>query len=210
MLNSVSTLLGEPQLSDGGVYDNLGMEPIKSHNVVFISDGGAPFKVFTKGTAFRLWMRYFGIASNQVGALRKRWLFADFNTEIIKNGVVGPLKQGAYWGVANASTIAKEPDMPGYDESLAEDIISQIRTDLDGFTNAEIAVLENHGYLLANRVIKKYLSQFYPESAPPPAIPHPELMDHVTIRCKLRKSGSRFSPKRIWNKIIGRDDWPGL
>ena len=198
-------LLPKIRLSDGGVYDNLGMEPIKTHNVVFVSDGGAPFKVFTKGTAFRLWMRYFGITSNQIGALRKRWLFADFNTEIVKNGVVGPLRQGAYWGIASASTFDEKPDLPGYNESLADKVISQIRTDLDGFTNGEIAVLENHGYLLANRVIKKYLSQFYPESAPPPAIPHPEWMDDAKVRRELYDCKSRFSPRRILNKLIGRD-----
>lgn len=199
-------LLPKIRLSDGGVYDNLGLEPTKKHNVIFVSDGGAPFKIFEEGTAFRLWMRYFGIASNQVGALRKRWLFADFNTKVVTDDGVGPLKQGGYWGVLNASTDHDNPALPGYDESLAEDIISQIRTDLDGFTEGEIAVLENHGYLLANRIIRKYLPQFYPDPAPALDVPHPEWMDYVQIRCMLRDSHSRFSWRRIWNKITGRNN----
>jgi len=33
-------------LSDGGVYDNLGLEPVwKSHELVLCSDGGKPFSL---------------------------------------------------------------------------------------------------------------------------------------------------------------------
>src|SRR5262249_52158034 len=33
-------------LSDGGVYDNLGLEPVwKSHELVLVSDGGKPFDI---------------------------------------------------------------------------------------------------------------------------------------------------------------------
>ena len=62
-------------VTDGGVYDNTGMEPVwNSNKVVLVSDAGTPFD-FAVPTWFgsRL-MRYVDIGRNQVGALRRRAL----------------------------------------------------------------------------------------------------------------------------------------
>jgi len=60
-------------LTDGGVYDNTGMEPVwNSNKVVLVSDAGSrfDFKV-PKWFGSRI-MRYVDIGRNQVGALRRR------------------------------------------------------------------------------------------------------------------------------------------
>ena len=62
-------------VTDGGVYDNTGMEPVwNSNKVVLVSDAGTPFD-FAVPTWFgsRL-MRYVDIGRNQVGALRRRMI----------------------------------------------------------------------------------------------------------------------------------------
>jgi NTE family protein len=60
-------------LTDGGVYDNTGMEPVwNSNKVVLISDAGTPFDLkVPKWFGSRI-MRYVDIGRNQVGALRRR------------------------------------------------------------------------------------------------------------------------------------------
>lgn len=60
-------------LTDGGVYDNTGMEPVwNSNKVVLISDAGTPFDFkVPKWFGSRI-MRYVDIGRNQVGALRRR------------------------------------------------------------------------------------------------------------------------------------------
>ena len=50
------------------------------------------------------------------------------------------------------------PGYPGYATELVEEVISEVRTDLDEFSDAEICVLQNQGYLVANAAISKHLS----------------------------------------------------
>ncbi len=60
-------------VTDGGVYDNTGMEPIwNSNKVVLVSDAGTPFDFkVPKWFGSRI-MRYVDIGRNQIGALRRR------------------------------------------------------------------------------------------------------------------------------------------
>src|SRR4029077_19510546 len=82
--------------------------------------------------------RYAAIAQNQGHAVRVRWLIDSFQSNQFG---------GAYWGVASAPS-SYDATYPGYSKALATDVISRIRTDLDAFSVAEAAVLENHGYWL--------------------------------------------------------------
>lgn len=176
------TLAGRIRLTDGGVYDNLGLEPVwKDHLVVMVSDGGGIFKAAPdRGLLWRL-ERYLAIASNQERALRKRWLISNFVTAQMK---------GTYWGIGSSSN-HYGAQAPGYSERLAQDVIAEIRTDLDAFSPAECAVLENHGYLLAEAAIHAHLAGALPIPAPPPAlaIPHPDWMDEPDVRRALAGSG---------------------
>lgn len=201
--SKANRLLAKLKVVDGGVYDNLGMEPINGCQTVLVSDGGAPFREFTGGMAIRQWLRYFDIASNQVGALRKRWFHAELNTKVIKDGKAIAQRNGTYWGIGSASLDESDTSLPGYSKETAVNFISRIRTDLDGFTQAEIAVLENHGYLLANRVIKHHAPGLANTSASLTA-PHQEWLDDAKIRLALANSHKRFSMQRILTRISGQ------
>ena len=84
---------GTAQLTDGGVYDNLGLETVwKRHRVVLVSDGGGamdsdqhPATDWARHT-----VRVLNIIDNQVRSLRKR---------ILVDGFKAKLREGAYWGI---------------------------------------------------------------------------------------------------------------
>ncbi len=168
-------------LSDGGVYDNLGLEPVwKDHAAVLSSDGGALFGTGA-GTGF-VWevKRYLAIPENQAVAVRKRWLVSNF---------MGGIMEGTYWGIGSAASSYESGT--GYSKGLATDVIAAIRTDLDSFSEAEASVLENHGYFLADAAIRRHVPTLLPAAVPPLAVPHPEWMDECRVRAALKGSGHR-------------------
>jgi NTE family protein len=166
------------RVDDGGTYDTLGLEPVwKDHATILCSDGAGPITVAPDtGLAGRIG-RYLEIQFNQTVVLRSRWLVQSF---------LHHEYDGTYWGAKSAP--CRYGNYEGYSKDLALNIISQIRTDLDGFTDAEQSVLENHGYLLADAAIKEHASQLITVNAPP-AIPYPDWMDEKKVRTALRNSG---------------------
>ena len=85
----------ELTFTDGGVYDNLGLEPIwKDHGIVLCSDGGALFHV--GGDTGFVWEvdRFISIPENQALAVRKRWLISNFAAKRLV---------GTYWGIGSTA-----------------------------------------------------------------------------------------------------------
>jgi len=174
------------KLTDGGNYDNMGLEPVwKSHACVLVSDAGAPFPARPDDWLLpRLW-RYQAIQANQSAAVRKRWLISNF---------IEKEMDGTYWGIS--SSVSSYGPGTGYAEDLAKTVISEIRTDLDAFSDAEAAVLENHGYLLADAGLRTHVTALLPSNPPPLQIPHVDWMDEEAVRGALSKSHKR--------KMLGR------
>ena len=80
-------------LSDGGVYDNMGLETVwKSHKTVLVSDAGK--KIEGEEEPHRDWprhvMRVLDLIDNQVRSLRKRQVIDAYLTR---------QREGAYWGI---------------------------------------------------------------------------------------------------------------
>ena len=178
--------LSDLRLTDGGSYDNMGLEPVwKNHAVVLVSDAGGLFtNQSDRGLLWRV-PRYQAIQERQARALRKRWLVASLSEGAI---------EGAYWGVGSAPCHYDE-GAAGYSKALARDVIAEIRTDLDAFTDAEAAVLENHGYLLADAALRRHVPALLRDPVPPAQVPHPEWFPPARgeeeIREALRDSGKR-------------------
>lgn len=174
-------LLARIQLSDGGVYDNMGLEPVwKDHATVLASDGGAVFEgEQDRGIFWRL-MRYASVTDRQSRSLRKRWLVA---------GYIRKELSGAYWGIGGV-TSRYPAKSPGYDEVLVDDVISEVRTDLDAFSLAKMNVLENHGYLLAEAAIRSHSPDLVRIDAPL-AIPYPDWMVLDRARMGMADSARR-------------------
>ncbi len=172
--------------SDGGVYDNLGVEPVwKDHEFVLVSDGGALFKVGGNTGIVGEVSRYISIPENQALAVRKRWLMASYRATDPRDGF-----KGAYWGIGDAASDYKINQ--GYSKDLAQNYIAAIRTDLDSFSEAEASVLENHGYWLADAAMRTYAGGLLPTPIPPLQIPHPDwIAPEEKIKEALKDSGQR-------------------
>jgi NTE family protein len=176
------------QLTDGGVYDNLGLEPVwKSCQTVLVSDGGKPLVHEFVPAGLRL-LRYTQVIQNQVLALRKRWLMDIF--ERAKQGNDPDTFNGAYWGIMSATRRYRKTATYGYSKGLAAKI-ANIRTDLNRFSPNEIAVLEKHGYELADIAIKTHAPELaeFPE-APLRPVESPKLLDEQAVAQALAWSSS--------------------
>lgn len=92
--------------------------------------------------------------------------------------------------------------MPHADETIRA-ILSQVRIGLDVFSDPEIAVLENHGYLMAEIVLSRHLPDLGRPNAPPPAVPHPDWMEEEQVASALAGSAAtRLFSRRI--ATVGR------
>ncbi len=138
------------RLTDGGVYDNLGLEPVwKNHGALLVSDAGKPITHESTRLHKRI-MRYSSMIMDQVGSLRRRMLFNGFyhNTYV-----------GAYWRITSAPERYDESLTYGYSKDLARGVIAKVRTDLDHFTDQEIDVLMTHGYQLADAGVRTHVPE---------------------------------------------------
>jgi NTE family protein len=84
-------------LSDGGVYDNLGLETAwKNFGTVLVSDGGMKFAAQPRPWInwVSQFVRVVNVLDNQVRSLRKRDLIASYTTaDSVRH------RRGAYWGI---------------------------------------------------------------------------------------------------------------
>ena len=171
-------------LTDGGVYDNLGVEPVWTRcRTLVVSDAGHPFSAeanVSQSAVPRL-MRVADISAEQVGAVRKRWIIERIqlggwmSALAAANGGALPTVPGA--PEVRSGTLWAIDTRPGsYDRRLAlpaaypEDVlnlIAAVRTDLNAFTPGEQGVLQNHGYWLANAGIAQYAPGLATRTAAP-------------------------------------------
>ena len=173
------------RLSDGGLYDDMGLEPVwKSHAVILVSDGGSTFDAGADaGLLWRL-NRYVEVIGRQSGAQRKRWLISNF--------VEGVLR-GTYWGIGT-DIDNYEIGAVGYPLGLVKRLIAEIRTDLDRFEEGEGAILENHGYLLADAAVRRHAGFLAAEPRPDPVPPYERWMDSAIAEAALAESSKRKFP----------------
>jgi len=167
--------------SDGGLYDNLGLDPVwTTHSKLAVSDGGAVFKREVATWLIARLFRYIDIGGNGGAEMRKRLLASnsDFTA--------------AYWSLDSDIAELEHPGEFSYSKGLVHEVIESIRTDLDDFGDHEQAVLENHGYALANAKVREYLKDLQPAVQAPFALPFPGETDEKVVRHELRHS-SRHS-----------------
>lgn len=165
------------RLSDGGLYDNLGIQPaIKQHRVLLVSDGGVPFDFVPSHGVLARNRRYIEVIGKQVANLRWREFHALRNQGKILGG---------YWSLTGTGT--PEPRAPGsYSGKFAREVIATIRTDLNPFTAVEAGVLENHGYWQAESTLRKNAPKLQLPALPHAQSPWPDLQDENELRHALR------------------------
>jgi NTE family protein len=139
-------------LSDGGVYDNLGLESAGDFETVLVSDAGAPFDVkikpwVLKFSQLKKMMRVLDITIEQTRALRKRWLINDF---------INKTQKGTYWGIASDIDDYKLQSPMVNDNDMTKSL-QKIRTRLNRFSEEEQGHLINWGYALADAAMRRHV-----------------------------------------------------
>jgi NTE family protein len=149
-------------LTDGGVYDNLGLEPVwKNFKIVLCSDGGRKSAFDPKPASD--WAlhsrRLIELLERQVSALRKKELIASFLA-------IGQTihRTGAYWGITtpyqdyDPATLAP----PGIDLQLTPGTevpeVAHLETRLTAVLTETQEALINWGYASADAALRRYFS----------------------------------------------------
>jgi hypothetical protein len=96
--------------------------------------------------------------------------------------------RGAYWRIPNTRSTYLENDTSGYSKELAERFIARIRTDLNGFSEAESKILENRGYVLADAAVRAFLPDFVRGGWPELKPPHPEWLPPQVTEAAIKKA----------------------
>jgi NTE family protein len=150
-------------LTDGGVYDNLGLETVwKRYDTVFVSDGGA--KISPEPEPHTDWARHsyrvLNLVDNQVRSLRKRQVVGSF-----ANGE----RKGAYWGIR---TQIDEFGDAGNFACTAErtEQLAYIATRLARLDAETQERLINWGYAISDAALRCY---FNPALHRPAQLPYP-------------------------------------
>ncbi len=139
-------------LTDGGVYDNMGLESVwRRYDTVLVSDAGKPFAINpTPSSSWpRQLLRVLDICTEQQRALRKRQLLGELH-----NGV----RKGAYWGIASAIGNYGLADPMSQDSARSRQLAG-IRTRLNRFSEEEQGMLVNWGYALADAALRRHLAR---------------------------------------------------
>jgi|CXWL01.1.fsa_nt_gi NTE family protein len=179
-------ILEDLRVTDGGVYDNMGLEPVwKSHRVVLVSDAGGLMDAEADNSWTWRIKRYQSIQECQARGVRKRFLISGFTQGTIK---------GAYIGVSSSTARYEGARDPGYSKEFASDVIANIRTDLDAFSELEQGVLMNHGYALIDAAIRTHAPELIATDAatftlpfPQFTLPFPQFAPPVTSEEELRR-----------------------
>jgi len=175
--NEIAAFRSKVILSDGGVYDNHGIEPIvKRYLTNFVSDGGAPF-----GRSAELhtdWIsqlrRILDVEDNQVRALRRRDLIDRFiagNKVADETKLTGDARMGAYWGIDTDPRKVDPPNALACDPDLVHGL-AHVGTRLSDLGDSLSKQIINWGYVVCDRSIRANYTG--PLNASAAQLPYPE------------------------------------
>lgn len=152
---------GELWLSDGGVYDNLGLETAwKRYRMLLVSDGGGMLKpvVAPRRNWAQHGIRVAEIVDGQVRALRKRQLIDGF-----ERGA----RTGTYWSVRSDVDdygLSDPAPFPADRRKRAQDVPTRLAALDDGLRRD----LVDWGYVIADTALRRWVD---PGSPSPTGLP---------------------------------------
>lgn len=153
----------EVYLSDGGVYDNLGLETAwKRYDTILVSDAGLAMAADPDpGTDWATHAtRVLDLIDNQVRALRKRQLIAGF-----LNG----MRKGAYWSIRSQIADYGAPDPLPCPEPRTEELAG-VATRLADMPDNIQERLVNWGYAICDAAMRRWVD---PDLPAPTSFPYP-------------------------------------
>lgn len=157
-------------LTDGGVYDNLGLEPvIKRSEKILVSDGGRPMA--PDPNPARDWAqhsrRLIDLLERQVSSLRRRDIVQKFKDQT---------RKGCYWGVRTDINEYELKDALPLRDGRSRPVaspppVSDYETRLEAMDDEVQEQLINWGYTICDAAVRKY---FLVDAARPTQIPYPQ------------------------------------
>ncbi len=160
----VEPYTSEVVLTDGGVYDNLGLETAwKAYETILVSDGGGGSS--DEPRPKRDWLehvyRVLNLLDNGVRSLRKRQVVGSYQLG---------LRKGTYWGIRTNILDYKLPTAMNcpFDKTMALANTATRLKKLDGTLQEQII---NWGYAVCDAAIRKHLDQNLPV---PGGFPYPQ------------------------------------
>lgn len=150
-------------LTDGGVYDNLGLETVwKNYKTVLVSDGGGKMKPEPepKSDWGRHAFRVLDLIDNQVRSLRKRQTIDSFKSKT---------REGAYWGIrSNIADFQVPNPLPcPFDRTMQ---LAETPTRLKRMDDLLQERLINWGYAICDAALRKHVD---PSLKRPDDFPYP-------------------------------------
>jgi NTE family protein len=141
-----------PILSDGGVYDNLGLETVwKRFETILVSDAGGQMAADPKvgGNWASQGLRATSVIDNQVRSLRKRQVIDSF---------VDGTRTGAYWGIrSNIENFGLPDALPCPHDKTLE--LAKTATRLKELSDTRQKKLINWGYAVCDAAIRRHVDQ---------------------------------------------------
>jgi NTE family protein len=151
-------------LSDGGVYDNLGLETAwKRYKTILVSDGGG--KMGSQPKPKHDWARHayraLGVIDTQVRNLRKRQVVA---------GYLSGDRDGTYWGIRSHIGDYGPPAGSLLVPDASALRLAQTATRLKGMDDTLQERLINWGYAICDAGMRRWVE---PDAPPPADFPYP-------------------------------------
>jgi NTE family protein len=150
-------------LTDGGVYDNLGLETAwKSYDTIIVSDGGGA--VADETDPERDWARHsyriLNLIDNQVRSLRKRQVIDSYKQS---------LRKGAYWGIRTNIADYGLPDAMNcpFDRTIQLAAVATRLKALDATVQEKVI---NWGYAVCDAALRRHVDGTLPAAT---AFPYP-------------------------------------
>ena len=149
VLNSDQRYAHKLYLTDGGAYDNMGLEPVwDRYETVLVSDAGAPYQPIPEIDTDWLHQMFAvsEIAIDQARGVRKRWLVDQFKRLASK---------GTYWGINTKLANYELANAIAFPPSKSTKLAS-MRTRLDAFSRAEQDDLIDWGYVVCDAALRRW------------------------------------------------------
>jgi len=151
-------------LTDGGVYDNLGIETVwKRYRTILVSDAGG--KMSEDRSPRADWLlhsaRIMAIVDNQVRSLRKRQLIAAYRSR---------RRSGAYWGIrSDIEHYGLDDALPcPHDRTMK---LAEVPTRLAATSPKTQQRLVNWGYAVCDAALRRHVDR---KLAAPSGFPYPD------------------------------------
>ncbi|MCW5802585.1 MAG: patatin-like phospholipase family protein [Deltaproteobacteria bacterium] len=148
-------------LTDGGNYDNLGLETAyKRCQTILVSDavGGIPVDDTPHGDWIRHGIRAIELLLNQSVSVRKRQLIAAFKAK---------QRSGAYWSIRSELTNYGVADALPFDRALAGKLAA-LPTRLEALGEEDANGLINWGYVIADAALRTHVEPGAPRPTKAP------------------------------------------